>query len=378
MPFTRSSQLSYTPGCEGHPIGGLQNCQQNQRQNKEKSACDLNSIINYDHNSYYSGRPGRDGQARFVYTFHYMDHISAILKAFSKVLRGKTSLLENILAAYLAGGHVLLEDLPGTGKTTVGRTLAKLVEGAIFKRIQFTPDLLPYDITGVDVWDERQREFVFHPGPVFAHVVLADEINRTTPKVQSALLEAMAEFQVTIGNHTRPLANPFMVIATQNPVETEGTYPLPEAQKDRFMFLLRPGYPDRESEYSIIRDDPEHTELPELKPVCSLENLLELKSAVSRVHIDERLMRCTVDLAAALRDHPDTILGVSTRGALMLNAGMRSLALIRGRDYVIDQDLADLAVITYAHRIRLRGGTVKAEELVANLAAKEIRRIRHG
>lgn len=286
--------------------------------------------------------------------------------------------MEKVLAAYLAGGHILLEDLPGTGKTTVGRTLAKLVDGALFKRIQFTPDLLPYDITGVDVWDERKREFVFHPGPVFAHVVLADEINRTTPKVQSALLEAMAESQVTIGNFTRSLPDPFLVIATQNPVETEGTYPLPEAQKDRFMFLLKPGYPDLESEYSIVRDNPVRTQLPELKPACSLEDLRELKAAAGRVHVDDRLIRCTVNLAAALREHPDTILGVSTRGALMLTAAMRSLALIKGRDYAIDQDLSDLAVAAYAHRIRLRGGGVTAQDLVSDLAARELRRIRHG
>ncbi len=303
---------------------------------------------------------------------------SLILEAFSKVLIGKQLLLEKVLAGYLAGGHILLEDLPGTGKTTVGRTLAKLVGGAVFKRIQFTPDLLPYDITGVDVWNERIREFVFHPGPVFAHVVLADEINRTTPKVQSALLEAMAESQVTIGNQTHSLADPFLVIATQNPVETEGTYPLPEAQKDRFMMLLRPGYPDRESEYAIVRDDPGRRTLPGLEPVIGLDELLAMKEMVRNVHVDERLMHSTVDLASALRNHPDTVLGVSTRGALMLTAAMRSLAFVRGRDYVIDQDLADLAVDVYAHRIRLRGGAVSAEELITDLASKELRSIRHG
>lgn len=314
-----------------------------------------------------------------------MDHkstsaspVSLILNEFSKVLRGKESLIEKVLAGYLAGGHILLEDLPGTGKTTVGRTLAKLFDGAVFKRIQFTPDLLPYDITGVDVWDDHQKAFVFHQGPVFAHIVLADEINRTTPKVQSALLEAMAESQVTIGNQTHILADPFLVIATQNPVETEGTYPLPEAQKDRFMLLLRPGYPDLESEYSIIRDDPGRHTLPDLRPVCSLPELLEMKESVRNVHMDERLMHSTVDLAAALRHHPDTVLGVSTRGALMLSAAMRALAYVRGRDYVIDQDLADLAVEVYAHRIRLRGGALKAEELVADLASGELRRLRHG
>ncbi len=304
--------------------------------------------------------------------------IKDLLEGFSLVMRGKASLMEKVTAAFLSGGHVLLEDLPGTGKTTVGRTLAHLVKGAVFKRIQFTPDLLPYDITGVDVWDEEKKDFVFRPGPIFANIVLADEINRTTPKVQSALLEAMAEFQVTIGNNTRLLADPFMVIATQNPIETEGTYPLPEAQKDRFMLLLRPGYPDRESEYSIVRDDPGRTALPGLKSVCSLKDLRALKEKVREVYVDDRLLRCTVDLAAVLRDHPDTVLGVSTRGALMLVSAMRSLALIRGRDYVIDQDLSDLAADVYAHRIRLRGGSADAVSFVSDMASKEIRRIRHG
>ena len=292
-------------------------------------------------------------------------------------MRGKHLLLEKTLAVLLAGGHLLLEDMPGTGKTTVGRTMAKLLADTVFKRIQFTPDLLPYDITGVDIWDEGSREFVFRPGPIFSNIVLADEINRTTPKVQSALLEAMAESQVTIGNHTRVLPEPFFVIATQNPVETDGTYPLPEAQKDRFMLLLRPGYPDRESEYSIVRDDPSHRTLPTLDPVCDAGGLAAMKAAAASVHVDDRLLRCTVDLAAALRDHSETLLGVSTRGALMLVAAMRALAFIRGRDYVIDQDIADLAVDAYAHRIRLKGGDMRAGDLVADLTAKELRRIRH-
>jgi MoxR-like ATPase len=308
---------------------------------------------------------------------HPQETASRFLSTCSTVMRGKQLLLEKTLAVLLAGGHLLLEDMPGTGKTTVGRTMAKLLADTVFKRIQFTPDLLPYDITGVDIWDEKSREFVFRPGPIFANVVLADEINRTTPKVQSALLEAMAESQVTIGNHTRVLPEPFFVIATQNPVETDGTYPLPEAQKDRFMLLLRPGYPDRESEYSIVRDDPSHKTLPNLGPVCDADGLAAMKAAAASVHVDDRLLRCTVDLAAALRDHSETLLGVSTRGALMLVAVMRALAFIRGRDYVIDQDIADLAVDAYAHRIRLKGGDMRAGDLVADLTAKELRRIRH-
>lgn len=308
---------------------------------------------------------------------HPQEIAECFLSTCSTVMRGKHLLLEKTLAVLLAGGHLLLEDMPGTGKTTVGRTMAKLLADTVFKRIQFTPDLLPYDITGVDIWDEGSREFVFRPGPIFSNIVLADEINRTTPKVQSALLEAMAESQVTIGNHTRVLPEPFFVIATQNPVETDGTYPLPEAQKDRFMLLLRPGYPDRESEYSIVRDDPSHRTLPTLDPVCDAGGLAAMKAAAASVHVDDRLLRCTVDLAAALRDHSETLLGVSTRGALMLVAAMRALAFIRGRDYVIDQDIADLAVDAYAHRIRLKGGDMRAGDLVADLTAKELRRIRH-
>ena len=302
----------------------------------------------------------------------------ALLGGFSAVVRGKKDLLEKVLAGFLAGGHVLLEDLPGTGKTTIGRVLAGLVEGTVFKRIQFTPDLLPYDITGVDVWDDQSREFSFRPGPIFANIVLADEINRTTPKVQSAMLEAMAESQVTVGNRTRVLPGTFFVLATQNPVETEGTYPLPEAQKDRFMLLLRPGYPDRDSEYSIVREDPGRTLLPKLIPVCTVAEIQSLRESVRNVFTDEKILRCAVDLAVALREHSDTVLGVSTRGALMLVAASRALALIRGRDYVTDQDIADLAVEAYAHRIRLRGGTGTVEDFVADLALKEVKHISHG
>lgn len=296
----------------------------------------------------------------------------------AQVFKGKESFLEKTMAALIVGGHILIEDLPGTGKTTIGRTLAKLINGAKFKRIQFTPDLLPYDITGVDIWDEAARDFVFRPGPVFANIVLADEINRTTPKVQSALLEAMAESQVTVGNHTHPLPLLFLVIATQNPIETEGTYPLPEAQKDRFMLLLRPGYPDRETEYSIVASNPSRKTLPALSPVCTAEELLLLKQETMKIHVDERIIRCAVDIAAALREHPDVSLGVSTRGALMLVDAMKGLAMVKGRDYVIDQDIADLAVEAYAHRIRLQSGASSAEAMVSDFTAREIRRIRHG
>lgn len=310
------------------------------------------------------------------------DHASTIARKIreriGEVIRGKPEFLEKVVAGFVAGGHILLEDLPGTGKTTVGRVLARIIQGASFRRIQFTPDLLPYDITGVDVWDEGSKEFSFRPGPLFAHVVLADEINRTTPKVQSALLEAMAENQVTIGNVTRRLPEPFIVLATQNPIESEGTYVLPEAQKDRFMMCLCPGYPDRETEYAIVKDDPSRNALPELEPACTIDDAISLRAVAAKVFLDDRLSRCAVDVAASLRDHPGVILGVSPRGALMLTAAARSLALVRGRDYVIDQDLVDLAADVYAHRLRIRPGGPAARPLAREAAEREVGKIRHG
>ncbi len=277
--------------------------------------------------------------------------VSLIKEGMKQSIIGQEQLVKSLLIGLLADGHILLEGVPGLAKTLAIKTLSQLIK-ADYSRIQFTPDLLPYDITGVDIWDKATREFVFRPGPVFANVVLADEINRTTPKVQSALLEAMAESQVTVGTTTRSLANPFLVIATQNPVESEGTYVLPEAQKDRFMLCLRPGYPGREDEYAIVRDNLGGRNLPELEPVMDVTTLVEIKQEAAKVHVDDRLIRCAVDLAAAIRNHADVLLGVSTRGALMFVALLRAYAYIHGRDYVIDQDLADLA-------------------------AREIRRIRH-
>ena len=300
-----------------------------------------------------------------------------LLNSFSSVYRGNDGLLEKVLAGFLSGGHVLLEGLPGTGKTIIGKTLSALIDGAVFKRIQFTPDLMPYDITGVEVWNEKIRGFVFHPGPVFAHIVLADEINRTTPKVQSALLEAMAESQVTTGNYTRKLPRVFFVIATQNPIENEGTYPLPEAQKDRFSLLLKTTVPPPDSEYSIVKDNPAETVLSEISPECTLEEAVSMKKEVSDVYMDEKLIRAIVNIAGAVRSFPDTVLGVSTRGILMLADTARALAYLRGRNYVIDKDISDLAVESFAHRIKLRGGSIAPEQLIMDITSSELDKIRH-
>ncbi len=298
-----------------------------------------------------------------------------LLAAWEKVIWGKRGLLENILTGILAGGHILLEDVPGSGKTTMAKALASLFQGGKFKRIQFTPDLLPYDITGVEVWDKERESFLFQKGPVFTNILLADEINRTTPKVQSALLEVMGENQVTVGNKTYSLELPFIVMATENPIEMEGTYPLPAAQLDRFLMKLKPGYPDRETEYRIVRENPSETELPRMEAVADLEDLLYLRKEAAAVYCDERLIKAAVDAASTLRERPDVSLGVSTRGAIMLIAACRGKALIRGRDYVIDQDIKEMAPLVWSHRIIMKGEGVEAREVLTEAVNHELARI---
>ncbi len=294
------------------------------------------------------------------------------------VIRGKSTVLAHLVAGMLAGGHILIEDVPGLGKTTLAKTVARLIsrtrrgEGVVFRRIQFTPDLLPYDITGVDVFDPGTRKFVFTPGPVFTNVLLADEINRTTPKVQSALLEVMAEGQVTVGNTTYRMDPFFFVIATQNPVEMEGVYPLPLAQIDRFLMKLRIGYPDPEVEVGIVRDDPAATVMPEVKAVCGKDEILAARRRVDAVYCDEKLMRVAVGIAAATRSHPGISLGASPRGSLMLVRAARAFALLSGREYVIDQDLVDLAPIVIAHRLRLKDARTDAGALVREICMSEL------
>ncbi len=227
--------------------------------------------------------------------------VAALLEGAQRIIKGKREFLELLVTAALAGGHVLIEDNPGLGKTTVAKTLAKLIEGKkglVFKRIQFTPDLLPYDITGVDVFDPKTLKFRFVPGPVLANIVLADEINRATPKVQSALLEVMAERQVTIGQTSHRPPEPFLVLATQNPIESEGTFPLPAAQLDRFMMKLSMGYPDKDAELAILNENPAEKGLVNLKPVIKLSDFLSAKKAVSEVFCHKALKEAVADLSA--------------------------------------------------------------------------------
>ncbi|MBI9098692.1 MAG: AAA family ATPase [Spirochaetaceae bacterium] len=300
---------------------------------------------------------------------------SEIVGYLSQVIRGKEEFLQYLTTAFLAEGHVLIEDLPGTGKTTAVKTLSHMVNGISFKRIQFTPDLLPYDITGVEIWDPVSSSFILKKGPVFANIILADEINRTTPKVQSALLEVMAEKQVTIGRETYPFTGLFFVAATENPIEFEGTYPLPEAQKDRFLMKLSIGYPDEESEFEIIKTNPSQTVLENIQPIFQPEEIEEILESVNSVFCDDRLIRCAVSIAKKTRNHSSVEMGVSPRGSLMLIKACRAYALVKGRDYVIDQDLIDLAPKVYSHRMRMKNVKKSAENLIEEVTSLEIQKI---
>lgn len=278
---------------------------------------------------------------------------SKIIDGVSRVFLGKDSVLRNAVMALIARGHVLLEDVPGAGKTVLARTLAASIGGR-FSRIQFTSDLLPSDITGVTVFSARDESFVFHEGPVFANVVLADEINRASPRTQSALLEAMSEREVTVDSRTRELPDPFFVVATQNPHEHSGTYPLPESQLDRFIMRLGIGYPDREAEARIAMMQGFSGNLG-LQPVVSPRDVAEAQKAVSGVHIPAFLMDYLLELVTRTRASQMLELGVSTRGVVNLASAARACALVAGRDYCVSDDVKSMFVPVCAHRVVLRG-----------------------
>lgn len=320
-----------------------------------------------------------DKLQRDVESYHTLT--TRLIDGLERVIRGKRRTLEHLITGLLAGGHVLIEDVPGLGKTTLAKTAARLIsrdktiKPVTFRRIQFTPDLLPYDITGVDIFDPEHRRFVFKAGPVFASIVLADEINRTTPKVQSALLEVMAENQVTVGNKTHAMDSLFFVIATQNPVETDGTYSLPLAQLDRFLMRISIGYPGEEDEIGIVRDDPSATVMPKIKPICSKSEILQARKTVEEIYCDERLLRAAVGVSASTRRHRGIELGCSPRASLMLVKAARAFALIRGRSYCIDQDFLELAPLVLTHRIRLKDIRVDAPSLIREITLHELSRI---
>jgi MoxR-like ATPase len=283
----------------------------------------------------------------------------------------ETGKLRLILAALIARGHLLLEDVPGVGKTLVAKALARSL-ATDFKRIQCTPDLLPSDVTGSSLYDQRRQEFVFVPGPLFAHVALVDEINRATPRTQSSLLEAMAEGQITTDGVTRLLEQPFFVIATQNPVETVGTFPLPEAQLDRFLFSLSLGYPGYASEVLILEREEHDNPLDGIQPALSLDDVLRLQESVLRVEVARPLKEYIVRLIGATRNHPEVILGVSPRGGVAIQRAAQAMALLNGRDFVIPDDVKTVAPAAMAHRLITRGRGLAAGEAVVSALLEQV------
>jgi len=266
------------------------------------------------------------------------------------VIVGKRDQIEQVLIAMLCGGHVLIEDVPGTGKTMLARAAAVSM-GLNFNRVQCTPDLLPNDITGVNIYNQQTSAFEFRPGPVFVNILLADEINRATPRTQAALLEAMQEGQVTTGGTTHPLPSPFLVLATQNPIEYEGTFPLPEAQLDRFLIRISVGYPSEPDEIQVLRNIHHIHPITTLGPVVNGIDLLALANSISSVHVDETLEHYILSIIRATRTHLELALGASPRGSLALYKTSQALAALRGRDYVIPEDVKQMAPITLAHRL---------------------------
>ncbi len=276
-----------------------------------------------------------------------------ILSNVETVVVGKQEAVRLVIAAFACGGHVLLEDVPGTAKTVLARALAGSIEQASISRIQCTPDLQPTDVTGLSIWSPLTREFEFLPGPIFANIVLVDEINRALPKAQSALLEGMSELQVTVDGATRPLPEPFLLIATENPIEQDGTYALPEAQLDRFLVRTSLGYPSVDEEIRILDDQIHGHPLGRLRPVAGLEDLRALREAVEHIYIDPLVKRWAVDLVRATRELPFLELGASVRASLALDRASRAWALADGRDYVVPEDVERLFEPVVAHRILL-------------------------
>lgn len=290
----------------------------------------------------------------------YQSKVQLIKDNISKVIMGKEEVTDYVLVALLAGGHILLEDVPGTGKTMLAKTFAKSMD-AKFSRIQFTPDLLPSDVTGINYYSQKDSAFVFREGPVFSNILLADEINRATPRTQSALLECMEEAQVTVDGKTTKLDMPFVVLATQNPIETAGTYQLPEAQLDRFLLKVSMGYPSKSDEVGIINRFLMDNPLESINSVCTTDEAVAMKAEVKNVFVHEAIMNYVVDIVDKTRKHDNVSIGVSTRGTLNMINAARAYAYIQGRTFVIPEDIKKLAVSVFAHRLVLKHGMTRED-----------------
>ncbi len=293
-----------------------------------------------------------------------------VITNIEKVIIGKRSTVELAIVGLLCQGHLLIEDVPGVGKTMLARSLARSL-GCVFSRIQFTPDMLPSDVTGVSIFNQVSREFEFRAGPVMAQIVLTDEINRATPKTQAALLEAMEEGQITVDGVTHSLPRPFMVLATQNPIEYEGTFPLPEAQLDRFLMRIRLGYPKSEDEVKILERQQFRHPLEDLEQIVSVEELNQTQEAVKSVYMAPSVKRYIITLARHTREHPEVYLGASPRGSLALYRTSQARAAMNGRDYVLPDDIKALAIPTFAHRIIL-GPAARLRDVDAEQVVQEI------
>ena len=300
----------------------------------------------------------------------YVDHLRKRLK---HAVKGRDDVIELILVALFADGHVLLEDYPGSGKTTLAKTLGESIIDDLpdddipdFRRIQFTPDLLPSDVTGMTIFDSDTKTFQFRRGPIFAYVVLGDEINRTSPKVQSSMLEAMAEKQVTVDNVSHPLDELFFVIATQNPLDLAGTYPLPTAQLDRFLFKIKMEFIDRESEIEVLSSEAERSEpLGDKIPRVNRGDIVRVRHWLRKeIHVNPKINECLVDIARALRDHPEVALGVSTRCLVLMKPALRAAALLKGRNHVTEEDISWLAPHVFSHRLALEMGRKDPERII--------------
>lgn len=307
--------------------------------------------------------------------------VQSLVTQIERVIRGKRHQVEMVITALLAGGHILMEDNPGTGKTVLARSLAQCISGGdgadhvIFKRIQFTPDLLPMDLIGTHIFDDRTKEFVFKKGPLFCNVLLADEINRASPKVQSALLESMAEHQITVGDTTLKLERMFFTIATQNPIEMEGTYPLPAAQLDRFFMKIYFGYVDEDTELNIYREYAGIARnLVQLEQVLTMQDVLSLQEQAAQVFVHDEIIRAVNNIVRATRVHPDITLGASTRSGIAFLKCLRAWALVKGRTFVIEDDVKDISKAVIDHRLIYRNKDGK-EQALKGIIHKETERL---